>query len=352
MVGPDGQISLPWLAAPLQAALATQRSHALLVQGPRGVGQFDLSLALAQGWLCESPSLPRPCGGCASCKLVQARSHPDLLVLLPEALREPLGWGVAGSEEGDAAASADASAKRKPSKDIRIDEVRLAVAFAQTTSARGRAKVVVLHPVERMNMTSANALLKTLEEPAGAARLVLSTSAPEALLPTIRSRCQGVPLRLPDVDVAAKWLAAREVAQPTVLLAATGGQPQEALQWAGEGVTADTWLALPRQLASGDAGSLGGWPLPRLIDMLQKLCHDLLRHAVGAAPRYFPAGSLGASASINKLNQWSVELQAHVRHAEHPWNAGLMVDALVEQARAAMSPAPVARPRPRSASVH
>ena len=352
MVGAGGQISLPWLAAPLQAALATQRSHALLVLGPRGVGQFDLSLALAQGWLCEGATLPRPCGGCAACKLVLARSHPDLLVLLPEALREPLGWGMAGSEEGDAPASSDAAAKRKPSKDIRIDEVRLAVAFAQTTSARGRAKVVVLHPVERMNMTSANALLKTLEEPAGAARLVLSTSAPESLLPTIRSRCQVVPLRLPDVDVAATWLAARDVAQPTVLLAATGGQPQEALQWAGEGVTADTWLALPGQLLRGEAGTLGGWPLPRLIDMLQKLCHDLLRLSVGAAPRYFPAAALGSGATLERLNRWAVALRGQVHHAEHPWNASLMVDALVEQARAAMAPQAVARARSRTASVH
>lgn len=352
MVGPDGQISLPWLAAPLRETLATQRSHALLVQGPRGVGQFDLSLALAQGWLCESVTLPRPCGVCAACKLVQARSHPDLLVLLPEALREPLGWATVGAEEGDAPVVSDAANKRKLSKDIRIDEVRLAVAFAQTTSARGRAKVVVLHPVERMNTTSANALLKTLEEPAGAARLVLSTSAPEALLPTIRSRCQAVPLRLPDADVAAGWLAARDVAQPAVLLAATGGRPQEALLWAAEGVTASAWLALPRQLASGDASSMSSWPLPRLIDTLQKLCHDLLRDAVGSTPRYFPAASLAPGASLTRLNRWSVELHGRVRHAEHPWNAGLMLDSLAEQARIAMAPHAAPRARPRSASVH
>ncbi len=351
MVGPDGSMPLPWLAAPLQTALATQRSHALLVHGPRGVGQFELSLALAQGWLCESPLPPKPCGRCASCKLVQAHSHPDLLVLLPEALREPLGWLMTGDEDGDAAVASDKSAKRKPSKDIRIDEVRLAVAFAQTTSARGRCKVVLLHPVERMNAASANALLKTLEEPAGSARLVLSTSAAELLLPTLRSRCQGVPLQLPEVEVASQWLAAHGMAQPAVLLAATGGQPQEALQWAGEGITAASWLALPRQLARGDAGTLAAWPLPRVIDMLQKLCHDLLRQAVGAQPRYFAASALGGGASLDELNRWSVELQAQVEHAEHPWNAGLVVDALVARARAATAvpagPAPA-----RGVSVH
>jgi DNA polymerase III subunit delta' len=354
VVGPDGLLPLPWLAAPLHAALATQRSHALLVQGPRGVGQFELSLALAQGWLCETPSPPRPCGQCAACKLVQAHSHPDLLVLLPEALREPLGWTMASEDESASAASSDKSSKRKPSKDIRIDEVRLAVAFAQTTSARGRGKVIVLHPVERMNMASANALLKTLEEPAGSARLVLSTSAPQALLPTIRSRCQAVPLQLPEADMATQWLAAQSVLQPDVLLAAAGGQPQEALQWAGEGVDAATWLALPRQLARAETGALATWPLPRVIDMLQKLCHDLLRQAVGSQPRYFPAAALVSGAPLGKLNRWSLALQAQVHHAEHPWNVALMVDALVAQARTAMAAetGPAPRVSARSVSVH
>jgi DNA polymerase III subunit delta' len=343
MVNGEGTLSLPWLSPTLKNALTTQRSHALLVQGPRGVGQFELAIALAQGWLCEAPdaSKTRPCGTCAACKLVQAHAHPDMLVLLPEALREPLGWaGGGGDDEGEGAASTGASdkaGKRKPSKDIRIDEVRLAVTFAQTTSARGRGKVVLLHPVERMNMASSNALLKTLEEPAGNSRLVLSTSAPEMLLPTIRSRCQIVPLGLPDVTAATEWLKGQGVDKAEVLLAATGGQPQEALLWSSEGISAALWAGLPKQLARGDVGTLATWPLPRVIDMLQKLCHDLQRLAVGTSPRYFAASALGARSSLTALNAWSVELQAQVRHAEHPWNAGLMVEALVAVARVAIT---------------
>ncbi|HEY9022955.1 MAG TPA: DNA polymerase III subunit delta', partial [Burkholderiaceae bacterium] len=189
MVGADGAIPLPWLAEPLQRALREQRSHALLVHGPSGVGQFELALGLAQGWLCEAAEdgAPRPCGRCAACHLVRARSHPDLLVLVPEALRAALGW----EPDGDADDGSDKASKAKPSKDIKVEAVRAAVAFAQTTSARGRGKVVVLHPAERMNGISANTLLKTLEEPPGAARFVLSSAAPDALLPTIRSRCQA-----------------------------------------------------------------------------------------------------------------------------------------------------------------
>src|SRR3978361_370149 len=126
---------LPWLALPLRRTLETQHAHALLIHGPGSVGQFELALALAKGWLCEDAILPRadrPCGRCASCKLHAARSHPDLLVLVPEALRESLGWDV--GREGDEGGEG----KRKPSKEVRVEAVRAAIAFATTTSARGR----------------------------------------------------------------------------------------------------------------------------------------------------------------------------------------------------------------------
>jgi len=333
VVGPDGALALPWLEAPLRQALATQRAHALLIHGPQGVGQFELALTLAQAWLCEGTRPDKPCGQCASCKLVQAHSHPDLIVLVPEALREALGWTV--SEESDAA-PADGG-KRKPSKEIRVDEIRQAIGFAQTTSARGRAKVVVIHPAERMNGVSANALLKTLEEPPGQARLVLSCAAPDVLLPTIRSRCQSVPLALPEAAVAGSWLAGQGVARPDVMLAATGGQPQEALAWIEEGIDAGQWVALPQQLLRGEVGPLGSWPLPLLIDMLQKLCHDAMRVAAGATPRYFPPAAMPPPAAMTALSAWSRELQRNARHAEHPWNAGLLVESLTQQAREALA---------------
>ena len=350
MVGADGLLPLPWIEQPLRDALVSLRAHAVLIHGPQGVGQFELAITLAQAWLCEAAaSAAKPCGACASCRLVQARSHPDLLVLLPEALREPLGWSV--SDDADAV-DPDKAGKRKPSKDIRVDEVRLAIGFAQTTSSRGRGKVVVLHPAERMNGVSANALLKTLEEPPGDSRLLLSCAAPDALLPTIRSRCQALALVLPDTRAACDWLAARSVAQPEVLLAAAGGQPQEALQWAADGISAAVWTGLPQQLARGEIGPLAAWPLPRVIDMMQKLCHDAMRAAAGAAPRYFVPASLPARTSLAPLAAWAKELARVSRHAEHPWNAGLMVESLVENARRALAaPAPAPRAA-RTVSVH
>ncbi len=330
MVGEDGRLPLPWLAPALHEILRTQRGHALLIHGPQGIGQFELAFSLAQSWLCESAPAASggpACGRCASCRLVQAHSHADLLVLVPEALRE--GLGLAADDVSDS--------KAKPSKEIKVEAVRTAVQFAQTTSARGRGKVVLIHPAERMNAIAANTLLKTLEEPPGQARFLLSCGAPDELLPTIRSRCQAVPLALPDATLARQWLTEQKVAQPDVLLAGAGGQPLEALQWVRDGVDSVTWTRLPRQLAAGEVGSLATWPLPRLLDAMHKLCHDALCVACGAEPRYFPPASLPRPGSVAALNAWSRELGRTLRHADHPWSMPVMVEALVQQAQAALA---------------
>ena len=350
MVGVDGLLPLPWIESVLRRTLQSQHAHALLLHGPQGIGQFELALTIAQAWLCEAADTPaRPCGVCASCRLVQAHSHPDLLVLLPEALQEPLGWAAADSDDGG---SERASKAKQPSKEIKVEAVRAAVNFAQTTSARGRAKVVVLHPAERMNGVSANTLLKTLEEPPGVARFVLSCAAPDALLPTIRSRCQGVALALPPTEQAGEWLAAQGVADPAVLLAAAGGQPQEALDWARQGIAAAAWLRLPALVAQGSAAGFGMWPLARVVDALQKLCHDAACVAAGAAPRYFPAESVRAGADPAALHAWMRELNRVARHAEHPWNAGLMAESLVQQGQRALAIVGAKGRAPRNTSVH
>lgn len=349
MVGPDGVLPLPWLAPLLSETLRTQHAHALLLHGPQGVGQFELALTLAQAWLCEAAQgMARPCGGCASCRLVQARSHPDLLVLMPEAQRAALGWDAA---DGDDAAGERAS-KAKPSQEIKVEAVRRAVNFAQVTSARGRGKVVVLHPAERMNGISANTLLKTLEEPVGDTRFVLSCAAPDALLPTIRSRCQRVTMDLPPVAAATAWLTEQGVRDAAVLLAAAGGQPQEALAWSQQGIDAALWMRLPKLVEQGMPQALAAWPLPRVIDALQKLCHDSACVASGAAPRYFPAASIAPGADAVALNAWMIELQRIARHAEHPWNSGLVIESLVQQGQRALACVTKAAAPKQGISVH
>lgn len=324
---------LPWLEQPLQQALQHTRGHALLIHGPRGVGQFELALAVAGAWLCETHHGSAPaCGHCVGCHLLAARTHPDLRPLLPEVLQLELGW-VTDEETPDGEGG-----KRKPSKDIRIDAIRDAIAFTQQTAARGGPRVVLIHPAERMNAASASALLKTLEEPPGAARLILVSAAPQRLLPTVRSRCQALALPPPPPEAAARWLAGQGADDPELLLAAAGGRPLDAAERLAQGITAPVWRALPRDVLAGRAAPLAGWPLPLVIDTLQKLCHDALCVAAGAAPRYFPPDALPAGGDVPRLAAAGRELLAAARHAEHPWNAPLGVEALVQRTRRALLP--------------
>jgi DNA polymerase III subunit delta' len=188
LVDAAGALPLPWLAAPLAAALQGHRGHALLLHAAPGDGALAFAFTLAQAWLCEGTGPVRPCGHCGSCHLVQAHGHPDLTVLLPETLRRELNWPLPDDKP---------DSERKPSKQIRVDDVRVLVDRATRTSARGRGKVALVFPAEVMNAQAANALLKTLEEPAAGTRMLLATAEPARLLPTVRSRCQHLRLAPP-----------------------------------------------------------------------------------------------------------------------------------------------------------
>ncbi len=334
---------LPWLEAPLAQALSTQRGHALLIHGPEGVGQFELALALAAAALCEAaPDARRAagqaCGACTGCRLIASRTHPDLLVLLPEVLQQTLGWASA-EEGGESSGSAGKGGTAKPSKEIKVAAVRLAVAFAQQTTSRGGPKLVVVYPAERMNPISANTLLKTLEEPPGSARFILCSAAPMRLLATVRSRCQRLALPVPDPAVARQWLQGQGVERPDVVLAAAGGQALLAMERLALGCDALTWLRLPKAVSEGEVASLATWPLPMVIDALQKICHDALCCAVGAPPRYFAPESIRQlPRDVARLTACGGRLRQAARYAEHPWHVPLGIEALVQAVQCALRP--------------
>lgn len=325
---------MPWLAEALERAHALKQAHAVLVHGPAGAGHLEFALLLAQHRLCEAPG-NAPCGACTSCHLVRSRAHPDLLVVVPDALRTQLGWTA---DADGAATTPDA----KASREVRVLQIRQAIVWGQTSTGRGRGKVLVLHPADAMNAVAANALLKTLEEPPGQLRMVLTSVDPERLLPTVRSRCQRLALGLPALAVARSWLVAQGVGQPDAVLALAGGSPIEALALVDEGIDADWCAALPGRVASGDAALLRGRTVPRVIELLGKLAHDAIAVAAGSLPRYFPAGSVPEHADAVAWSRWLTTLMRSARHDEHPWNAPLLVESLVTQA-AALWPAAAGR---------
>ncbi|MBI2733085.1 MAG: DNA polymerase III subunit delta', partial [Aquabacterium sp.] len=245
--------------------------------------------------------------------------------------------------EGDSGDKASSKTK-KLSQEIKVDAIRTVVQFSQHTASRGRAKVVLVHPAERMNLIASNTLLKTLEEPPGQVRFVLSGAALDQLLPTVRSRCQAWRLPLPAPEVASAWLQSQldgvSLADARMLLDAAGGQPLTARDRHQLGLDARYWPQIPKDLLNGAATALTQWPLSLVVETLQKVCHDLACMAAGASPRYFPAASLPQAPDLNLLTTWSQELRKASRHAEHPWNQNLKVEALLVQARAVMRPRP------------
>jgi DNA polymerase-3 subunit delta' len=320
----------PWIAAQTQNLLK-QRGHAWLLQGPSGLGQYELALALVRAWLCDAPTEHGACNICTSCHAIDVRSHTDLSILMPETVMMELGWPLGEKAQADID-----DKKRKPSKEIRIDAMRDAVEFAQRTAGRGRGKAMLVYPAERMNHITANALLKTLEEPPGDLKFVLASEAAHQLLPTIRSRCLTHTLTWPKADESLAWLGEQGVkkADAEPLLRAAGGRPADALNFANSGRNPSDWQAFPKAMAKGDVSAVSNWLPADLLDAQQKLCHDLMAAKSGAAPRFFkPADLPTAMPSYIALAAWHKTLSATARTVEHPFNAGLMLEALVSGAQ-------------------
>ena len=357
----------PWLAAQRDALLA-QRGHAWLLVGPSGLGQYDLALSLVQAWLCEAqPQAVDPavdagpdifgdaqetaatparaeqgytsyqpaCGQCPSCHMLATRAHPDVAVLMPETLMLELGWPLSEKAQKDID-----DKKRKPSKEIRVDAMREMIEFAQLTSGRGRGLAVLVYPAERMNNITANALLKTLEEPSGKLKFVLATDAAHQLLPTIRSRCQTFALRWPQPGETAEWLQSQapDKTSPATLnaaLLAAGGRPFDALAALTDGRAA-LWARLPNAVANGSIAAFTDLTVQAALDAMQKLCHDLWAIKLGATPRFFAAADLPKAPPARALSAWSEQLKSLARGIDHTWKADLLLEDLVSQARLAL----------------
>ena len=326
----------PWIVAQT-TALIGRRGHAWLLQGPSGLGQYALALALVRGWLCELPSGQGACGQCGSCHAIDVHAHADLAVLMPETDMMALGWPLSEKAQADID-----DKKRKPSREIRVEALRDVVEFAQRTSARGRGKAVLVYPAERMNGISANTLLKTLEEPVGNVKFVLASESAHQLLPTIRSRCQVHTMQWPAANDAISWLGVQGLGEPEAarMLAVAGGRPDDALAFSQSGRDGALWSRLPGARARGDGAALTGLTPPQAIDALQKLCHDLILQGTGAPPRFFLAQDLPqAPASLARrhaLSGWWKSLAKAARTAEHPYNAGLMLESLASEAHRAL----------------
>jgi DNA polymerase III subunit delta' len=187
----------------LRAAVSQQRlPHAWLFAGPDGVGKHAMAMALAAWLQCEAGG-DDACGVCAACRQIAASSHPDVLLV-----------AVAAGK-----------------KEIGVDRARDVKRFTQLQPVRGRLKIAVIDDAHMLTVAAQNALLKTLEEPPARSLVILVANNADALLPTVRSRCQRVSfLPLPAAAVADVLMAqGTDPAAAQELASIADGSPGRAL---------------------------------------------------------------------------------------------------------------------------
>jgi DNA polymerase-3 subunit delta' len=233
----------------LAAVRARRLPHALLFTGSEGVGKDAMALELARVLHCARGG-EEACGACASCRAMAKMQHPDLrlIVALPRGTGETKDDGPLDRLSASDLETVREWLARKASDPyirvalpratgIKVNSIRELRREAATGSSDGKQRVFLVSQADQMNDESANMLLKTLEEPSGPCVLILTTARRDALLPTIRSRCQEIrfdPLREEEIRDA---LVARGAAEPgpaTLAARLANGSYTHALELLGD----------------------------------------------------------------------------------------------------------------------
>lgn len=203
------------------ALAAGSLGHAYLITGPPGVGRETLAMALAMAVNCEqiTPGVTpeaetAPCGVCRSCRHIARGIHPDVRVI------------------SLATQAAEAERKGTRNASITIDTIRDLKDEAYQRPNEGRKRVYLIAEAEALNDASVSALLKVLEEPPAHVLFLLVAPGVEAVLPTIRSRCQVMAMHAQSRAALTQWLVAEHHADADTaerVAALAGGRPGEAL---------------------------------------------------------------------------------------------------------------------------
>ena len=244
-------------------------SHAYLFTGIPGIGKRATAIAMAKALNCETGSGDF-CDCCISCKKIEHRTHPDIHWVEPE---------------GDY---------------IKIDQIRRMQEQIKFTLYEGKSKVVIIYKAQNMNLQSSNCLLKTLEEPPPHTVLILLTTAPYRMLPTIRSRCQRVmfqPLSSELISEIVREMHGGDNEKFKLSASLAGGSVGKAIQWMEGDALKGRKELLERinQLTKGHvtatldlAESLGEDKevLMEILDLLRLWFRDLLVYKETNAPHY------------------------------------------------------------------
>ncbi len=330
--GQPGPVSI------LTAALGNGRvAHAYFFVGPHGVGREMVARRLAAALLCTGrtpgQAAHEVCGSCGACVRVDRLLHPDVHLCLPEAERVRRGL-LAWDED------------KKPSMDIKVEQVRQLRDDLRLTAFEGGWRVAIFPMAERLRVEAANALLKTLEEPLPNSLLILCAPDKGAILETLRSRCQRVAFSPLRPDTVATLLTRRTGMDPTLAAAvaadAQGSMAQaitgEAQRAAETQQEAHAWLqdlvgATPSELL------VRAEALEKDRDGLDRMSRALLRHVLHDAEAQLPVAALKGDAALRARRLLDVAdgvLNLRAELARPGTNARLNLERFMLDAQAAL----------------
>ncbi len=297
--------------------------HALLLRGRAGIGKHAFSLELSHALLCSQANNHAACGACPSCLWFAEGNHPDFRLITPES-----------EEENE-----DAPKKKTTKKSqISVTQIRQLFDYLSLSSHQQGMRIILISPAETLNLASANALLKMLEEPPANTLFLLVTSQPQRLLPTIISRCQALDMPMPSKVEAINWLNAQGLHNPEIALDYAGGAPLLALL-----APVETNLSLIKQLAQGakldpftSAPLFLSLGMERALETLQKWTFDLLNCKLTQQLHYHATQAsalqaLGKSVNLSLLMRFQQSLVEAKKTANHPLSNEMQLESMLLQ---------------------
>lgn len=309
--------------------LRARLPHAILIKGMQGVGKLQLAMRYSQSLLCQSPDSVSmmPCDQCDSCRWFDQGTHPDFRLIQPDSLNKL-------NDDNDK------DPTKKLSNEIGVDQIRALANFTNLSSHQGGYRVALITPAESMNINAANAVLKTLEEPADNLLFILVSHKPQQLLATILSRCISLAIAPPSRDQGLAWLVEQGIKKPEESLAQSGYAPLLALDSLSTEEDSDVRQILlggirnPENLDSILLAEKFQRSAPGLVvHHLQQWCYDLNSVKLAGEVRYFP-DQLGAlekligRVPLLQLMRFQNELKTAKREALHPLNTRLQLESI------------------------
>lgn len=318
-----------WQKPQLQQLMhaSNQLHHALLLIGPTGTGKHGFAVSFAKALLCHQPTVEfLACEHCSSCHWFLEGTHPDFRLIEPEDIDNP-----------------DDAPKKKSAKKrhISVAQIRQLIDYLGLSSHQVNARrVILISPAEFLNIASANALLKMLEEPPANTLFILVTSQIQRLLPTIISRCQKIDMPKPTKIEALAWLQMQQINYVEMALDYAGGAPLLAVELAEQVESAST---IVKQLSQGakldpfaTAPILLGLGMERALETLQKWIFDLMSFKLTQDLRYHSAYSnafqvLSKSVNLKLLLNFQDKLVEAKKTADHPLSNEVQLENILLQ---------------------